>query len=48
MDQVVAVDGEEVNGCTHEQVVDKIRQLGNRCCLLVVDSETDNMYKMVS
>ncbi|MCJ8732454.1 hypothetical protein PDJAM_G00211530 [Pangasius djambal] len=45
-DQLVAVDGEEVNHCTHEQVVDKIRQLGNRCCLLVVDSETDEMYKM--
>lgn len=48
MDQLVAVDGEEVNSCTHEQVVDKIRQLGNQCCLLVVDAETDKMYKMVS
>ncbi|XP_026768371.3 Na(+)/H(+) exchange regulatory cofactor NHE-RF3 [Pangasianodon hypophthalmus] len=46
MDQLVAVDGEEVNHCTHEQVVDKIRELGNRCCLLVVDTETDKMYKM--
>lgn len=48
MDQLVAVDGEEVNSCTHEQVVDKIRQLGNQCCLLVVDAETDKMYKLVS
>lgn len=47
MDQLVAVDGEEVIHCTHDQVVDKIRQCGNRCCLLVVDVETDNMYKMV-
>lgn len=48
MDRLVAVGGEEVNNCTHEQVVDKIRRLGNRCCLLVVDAETDKMYKMVS
>ncbi|XP_060732220.1 Na(+)/H(+) exchange regulatory cofactor NHE-RF3 isoform X1 [Tachysurus vachellii] len=46
MDQLVAVDGEEVIHCTHDQVVDKIRQCGNRCCLLVVDVETDKMYKM--
>ncbi|KAF5903873.1 Na(+)/H(+) exchange regulatory cofactor NHE-RF3 [Clarias magur] len=46
MDRLVAVDGEEVHSLTHEQVVDKIRQLGNRCCLLVVDAETDKMYKM--
>ncbi|XP_076858014.1 Na(+)/H(+) exchange regulatory cofactor NHE-RF3 [Brachyhypopomus gauderio] len=45
-DRVVAVDGEEVDHHTHEQVVDKIRRLGNRCCLLVVDAETDKMYKM--
>lgn len=48
MDRLVAVNGEEVYSLTHEEVVDKIRQLGNRCCLLVVDAETDKMYKMVS
>ncbi|KAI5107035.1 Na(+)/H(+) exchange regulatory cofactor NHE-RF3 [Silurus meridionalis] len=46
MDLLVAVDEEEVNCCTHEQVVEKIRRLGNRCCLLVVDAETDKIYKM--
>lgn len=46
-DRLVAVNGEEVSRYTHEQVVDKIRQLGNRCCLLVVDPETDKVYKMV-
>ncbi|KAK3568342.1 hypothetical protein QTP86_004955 [Hemibagrus guttatus] len=46
MDQLVAVEGEEIIQCTHDQVVDKIRQCGNRCCLLVVDAETDKMYKM--
>uniref|UniRef100_A0A3B1KAJ8 PDZ domain containing 1 n=1 Tax=Astyanax mexicanus TaxID=7994 RepID=A0A3B1KAJ8_ASTMX len=46
MDRLVALEGEEVDQYTHEQVVDKIRRLGNRCCLLVVDAETDKMYKM--
>ncbi|XP_054643565.1 Na(+)/H(+) exchange regulatory cofactor NHE-RF3 [Dunckerocampus dactyliophorus] len=44
MDRLVAVDGQEVNGCTHEQVVDAIRQSGDKCCLLVVDKDTDLMY----
>ncbi|XP_068561005.1 Na(+)/H(+) exchange regulatory cofactor NHE-RF3 [Cebidichthys violaceus] len=45
MDRLVAVDGKEVDNCSHEQVVDKIRQSGNKCCLLVVDKDTDQMYK---
>ncbi|XP_066542445.1 Na(+)/H(+) exchange regulatory cofactor NHE-RF3 isoform X2 [Hoplias malabaricus] len=45
MDRVVAVEGEEVDHFTHEQLVEKIRQFGNRCCLLVVDAETDQLYK---
>lgn len=48
MDRLVAVEGEEVDKCTHDQVVNKIRQYGNKCCLLVVDELTDKMYKMVS
>ena len=48
MDRLVAVAGEEVDQCTHDQVVDKIRQAGNKCCLLVVDAVTDKMYKLVS
>ncbi|XP_044072311.1 Na(+)/H(+) exchange regulatory cofactor NHE-RF3 [Siniperca chuatsi] len=46
MDRLVAVDGDEVDGCSHEQVVDRIRQSGNKCCLLVVDKDTDQMYKL--
>ncbi|KAK2905971.1 Na(+)/H(+) exchange regulatory cofactor NHE-RF3 [Channa argus] len=46
MDRLVAVDGKEVDGCTHEQVVEKIRQSGNKCCLLVVDKDTDEMYTL--
>lgn len=48
MDRLVAVDGKEVDGLSHEQVVDRIKKCGNHCCLLVVDKETDQMYKQVS
>ena len=48
MDRLVAVDGKEVDGLSHEQVVDRIKKSGNHCCLLVVDKETDQMYKLVS
>ncbi|KAM6978361.1 Na(+)/H(+) exchange regulatory cofactor NHE-RF3 [Tautogolabrus adspersus] len=46
MDRLVAVDCKEVETCSHEQAVNKIRQSGNTCCLLVVDKETDQMYKL--
>ncbi|XP_036965955.1 Na(+)/H(+) exchange regulatory cofactor NHE-RF3 [Acanthopagrus latus] len=46
MDRLVAVDGKEVDGLSHEQVVDRIKKSGNHCCLLVVDKETDQMYKL--
>ncbi|KAM9347100.1 Na(+)/H(+) exchange regulatory cofactor NHE-RF3 [Symphorus nematophorus] len=45
MDRIVAVDSKEVDSCSHEQVVQRIRQSGNNCCLLVVDQDTDQMYK---
>lgn len=48
MDRLVAVDGKEVDSCSHEQVVDRIRQSGNNCCLLVVDKDTDQLCKQVS
>lgn len=48
MDRLVAVDGNEVVGCSHEQVVERIRESGSKCCLLVVDKETDQMYNLVS
>ncbi|XP_036396653.1 Na(+)/H(+) exchange regulatory cofactor NHE-RF3 [Megalops cyprinoides] len=46
MDRLVAVNGEEVDSLSHDQVVDRIRQCGDSCSLLVVDTETDKMYKM--
>nr|XP_019945680.1 PREDICTED: Na(+)/H(+) exchange regulatory cofactor NHE-RF3 [Paralichthys olivaceus] len=44
MDRLVAVDGQEMDSCTHEQVVEKIKQSGKDCCFLVVDKDTDQMY----
>ncbi|KAE8299207.1 Na(+)/H(+) exchange regulatory cofactor NHE-RF3 [Larimichthys crocea] len=46
MDRLVAVDGQEVDNCSHDHVVDKIRLSGNKCCFLVVDKDTDQMYKL--
>uniref|UniRef100_A0A3Q0QNK7 PDZ domain containing 1 n=1 Tax=Amphilophus citrinellus TaxID=61819 RepID=A0A3Q0QNK7_AMPCI len=48
MDRLVAVDGREVSSCSHGEVVDKIKLSGNNCSLLVVDKDTDQMYKLVS
>lgn len=48
MDRLVAVNGTEVGDYSHEQVVDRFRQSGNNCCLLVVDKEADEIYKQVS
>ncbi|XP_017265860.1 Na(+)/H(+) exchange regulatory cofactor NHE-RF3 [Kryptolebias marmoratus] len=45
MDRVVAVNGKDVTNTSYEQVVDKIKQSGDKCCLLVVDKDTDQMYK---
>lgn len=48
MDRLVAVDSHVVDDCSHEEVVEKIRQSGNTCCFLVVDKDTDQMCKLVS
>ncbi|XP_049449285.1 Na(+)/H(+) exchange regulatory cofactor NHE-RF3 [Epinephelus fuscoguttatus] len=45
MDRLIAVDGKSVDGFSHEQVVNKIRQSGNTCSFLVVDKDTDQMYE---
>ncbi|KAM4731766.1 LOW QUALITY PROTEIN: Na(+)/H(+) exchange regulatory cofactor NHE-RF3 [Anableps anableps] len=45
MDRVVAVNGKDVEGCSHEQVVEWIRQCGIKCSFLVVNKDTDQMYK---
>lgn len=46
-DILVAVNGERVDGLDHESVVGKIKQSEERTSLLVVDKETDSMYKLV-
>ncbi|XP_068185997.1 Na(+)/H(+) exchange regulatory cofactor NHE-RF3 isoform X2 [Antennarius striatus] len=45
-DRLLAVDGKDVEKCSHEQVVDMIGQSGNKCNLLVIDKETDQMFKL--
>ncbi|XP_028582726.2 Na(+)/H(+) exchange regulatory cofactor NHE-RF3 [Podarcis muralis] len=45
-DILVAVNGESVEALDHEAVVEKIRKSGEKTVLLVVDDETDAMYKM--
>ncbi|NWS71352.1 NHRF3 protein, partial [Crotophaga sulcirostris] len=45
-DILVAVNGEQVDGLDHESVVGKIKQSEAKTTLLVVDKETDTMYKL--
>ncbi|NWV34758.1 NHRF3 protein, partial [Grantiella picta] len=45
-DILVAVNGEQVAGLDHESVVGKIKQSETKTSLLVVDKETDTMYKL--
>ncbi|XP_054887513.1 Na(+)/H(+) exchange regulatory cofactor NHE-RF3 [Poeciliopsis prolifica] len=45
MDRLVAVNGKDVDNCSHVEVVDWITQCGNKCFFLVVDQLTDQMYK---
>ncbi|XP_059728517.1 Na(+)/H(+) exchange regulatory cofactor NHE-RF3 [Haemorhous mexicanus] len=45
-DILVAVNGERMDGLDHESVVGKIKQSGEKTSLLVVDKETDSMYKL--
>uniref|UniRef100_A0A8D0B430 PDZ domain containing 1 n=1 Tax=Salvator merianae TaxID=96440 RepID=A0A8D0B430_SALMN len=45
-DILIAVNGESVEALDHNAVVEKIRNSGEKTELLVVDEETDTMYKM--
>ncbi|XP_065597985.1 Na(+)/H(+) exchange regulatory cofactor NHE-RF3 [Cyrtonyx montezumae] len=45
-DILVAVNGERVDALDHESVVGKIKQSEEKTTLLVVDKETDAMYKL--
>ncbi|PNJ22947.1 PDZK1 isoform 3 [Pongo abelii] len=45
-DLVVAVNGESVETLDHDSVVEMIRKGGDQTSLLVVDKETDNMYRL--
>uniref|UniRef100_A0ABI7ZKC5 PDZ domain-containing protein n=1 Tax=Felis catus TaxID=9685 RepID=A0ABI7ZKC5_FELCA len=45
-DLVVAVNGESVESLDHDSVVEMIRKGGDQTSLLVVDKETDHMYRL--
>ncbi|XP_077198438.1 Na(+)/H(+) exchange regulatory cofactor NHE-RF3 [Paroedura picta] len=45
-DVLVAVNGELVETLDHNSVVEKIKESGEKTTLLVMDEETDTMYKM--
>lgn len=47
-DRLVSVNGEDVEGWSHEKVVNFIKMSGDNCTFLVVDKFTDQMYKLVS
>lgn len=44
-DRLVEVNGERVEKCTHDEVVNKIRLAGGNLMLLLVDEETDRFYQ---
>lgn len=46
MDRLVAVNGVDVEGWSHDQIVNSIRESGDTCCFLVVDKFTDQMYQL--
>ncbi|XP_007459427.1 PREDICTED: Na(+)/H(+) exchange regulatory cofactor NHE-RF3 isoform X3 [Lipotes vexillifer] len=45
-DLVVAVNGESVESLDHDSVVEMIKKGGDQTSLLVVDKETENIYKL--
>lgn len=47
-DLLIAVNGESVESLSHDSVVEMIRKSGDQTSLLVVDKETDSIYRLVS
>lgn len=44
-DRILEVNGENIEGSTHDQVVDKIKLAGGSIMFLLVDEETDRYYQ---
>lgn len=44
-DRLVEINGQNIEGLSHTQVVDMIKEAGNSLMLLVVDEKTDEYYK---
>lgn len=47
-DRLVEINGENIEGLSHVQVVDMIQKAGNSLMLLVVDEKADEYYKKKS
>ncbi|KAK1329474.1 hypothetical protein QTO34_011664 [Cnephaeus nilssonii] len=45
-DLLIAVNGESVESLSHDSVVEMIRKSGDQTSLLVVDKETDSIYRL--
>uniref|UniRef100_A0A1A8VF91 PDZ domain containing 1 n=1 Tax=Nothobranchius furzeri TaxID=105023 RepID=A0A1A8VF91_NOTFU len=44
-DRLIEINGENVEKCTHEEAVNKIKQGGNSVMFLLVDEETDKFHQ---
>lgn len=44
-DRLVELNGENIEGLSHNQVVEKIKKAGSSLMFLVVDEKTDEYYK---
>lgn len=47
-DRLVELNGENVEGLSHTQIVEKVKKAGNSLMFLVVDEKTDEYYKKKS
>ena len=43
--RLLEINGENVENCKHDQVVEKIRKLGGSVMFLLADEETDKFYQ---
>lgn len=44
-DRIIEVNGENIEDCTHQQVIMKIKAGGDETLMLVVDPDADEYYK---
>lgn len=44
-DRLLEINGENVEGATHDHIVEKVKEAGGSIVFLLVDEETDEYYK---